>query len=254
MLTKDNELLEILKISASAVKSYDQCPRKYFFNYIQRAPKKHWAHFDLGNICHNTLEIFHEVYMKEGTEKRSLKQIMSYAFSVTRQNFKHVEDSMLLDAKDMLMDYLQFVKNNGMPLVKGVETPFEFNITEDIVIRGFIDRIDVMKDGRFRIVDYKTTKNVKYLDAFQLSVYGLWLQREYPNIDSFTGSYVLLRHGSKFKDYDFNIEDVEKTKKELIEYATNIREENEWTPIPTILCNWCDFKEICPAQQMQQSW
>ena len=128
MLTKDNELLEILKISASAVKSYDQCPRKYFFNYIQRAPKKHWAHFDLGNICHNTLEIFHEVYMKEGTEKRSLKQIMSYAFSVTRQNFKHVEDSMLLDAKDMLMDYLQFVKNNGMPLVKGVETPFEFNI------------------------------------------------------------------------------------------------------------------------------
>ncbi len=248
LLVKDHKL-ELLKISASSVKSFDQCPRKYFFNYIQRAPKKQWDHFDLGNICHKTLEIFHKIYKKEGTKKRSLDKIMSYAFSVIRQDFKHVTDSMLLEAKNMLLDYLQFVKKNGMPIVKGVETPFEFNITEDILIRGFIDRIDIMKDGRFRIIDYKTTKNVKYLDKFQLLVYGLWLQREYPSVDSFRGSYVLLRHGSKLKDYDFNINDVEKTKKELITYAKNIREENDWTPIPTILCNWCDFKEICPSQQ-----
>ena len=39
--------LELIKLSASAVKSYESCPRKYFFNYIQKAPKKQWDHFFL---------------------------------------------------------------------------------------------------------------------------------------------------------------------------------------------------------------
>ena len=101
---------ELIKLSASSVKSYEQCPRKYFFNYIQRAPKKQWDHFDLGNLCHKTLEVFHEVYIREGTKKRSLGKIMSYAFSVARKDFTHVSDSMLTDAKDMLADYLKSVK------------------------------------------------------------------------------------------------------------------------------------------------
>jgi len=241
--------LELIKLSASAVKSYEQCPRKYFFNYIQKAPKKQWDHFDLGNLCHKTLEIFHEVYIREGTKKRSLGKIMSYAFSVARQDFKHVTDQMLAEAKDMLADYLKAVKKNGMPVVKGVEASFKFNITDDILIRGFVDRLDILKDGRFRIIDYKTTKNVKYLDDFQLLIYGIWLKEEYPHVEAFKGAYVLLRHGSKLKEYDFNMEDVERVKKELIEYAQKIRDEDQWTPIPTMLCNWCDFKEICPAQQ-----
>ena len=106
-----------------------------------------------------------------------------------------------------------------------------------------------MKDGRFHIIDYKTTKNAQYLDEFQLLVYGLWLKREYPDIKEFRGSYVLLRHGSKLKSYDFNAEDVDQIEKDLISYASKIREEDTWTPVPHRLCNWCDFKSICPAQK-----
>lgn len=247
-MTQANKETQIIKLSASAVKTYDQCPKKYYFNYIERAPRKQWAHFDLGNLCHKALELFHEIYMKDGTSKKTLAKLMGHCFSKARKDFPNMNDEMLTEAKELLSDYLASVKANGMPNVKGVETEFKFNITEDILIRGFLDRLDIMKDGRFHIIDYKTTKNVKYLDPFQLLVYGLWLRREYPTMETFKGSYVLLRHGSSLKSFDFNLEDVDGIEKELISYANKIRNEDTWTPIPTALCNWCDFQSICPAQ------
>jgi CRISPR/Cas system-associated exonuclease Cas4 (RecB family) len=252
-IKNDKRETQLIKLSASAVKTYDQCPKKYFFNYIERAPRKQWDHFDLGNLCHETLELFHLSYMKDGTSKRTLGETMSVSFAEARKKFPKMTDSMLLEAKDMLRIYLQTVKQNGMPNVKGVETSFSFNLTENILVRGFLDRLDIMKDGRFHIIDYKTTKpkSAKYLDEFQLLVYGLWLKREYPKIESFKGSYLLLRADSMLKSFDFNVADVERIEKDLISYASKIREENIWTAIPTPLCNWCDFKGICPAQK---SW
>jgi RecB family exonuclease len=240
---------QIIKLSASAIKTYEQCPKKYYFNYIEQVPKKQWDHFDLGNLCHKTLEIFHGIYMRDGlTKKKTLSNLMSHSFSIARNDFKNMNDTLVSEAKDMLAEYLKVVQKQGMPLVKGVEQSFTFNLTETVLMRGFIDRIDVLKDGRFRIIDYKTTKNDKYLDDFQLLIYGLWLKKDHPDIKSFKGAYVLLRHGCKMKEYEFNIEDINKIEKKLISYSEKIKTENQWTPIPTALCNWCDFKDICPAQ------
>jgi RecB family exonuclease len=239
----------LLKLSASSIKSFEQCPRKYYFNYIQKAPKKQWAHFDLGNLCHKALEIFHKTYMAEGTTKRSLSQLMSYSFSIARKGFLNVNDEIMSDAKNMLMEYLQSVKNNGMPVVKGCETSFDFKVIENVIIRGFVDRIDILEDGKFRIIDYKTTKDARYLDKFQLLVYGLWLKEKHPHIECFQGAYVLLKHGSKIKEFDFNLQDIDKVREEIISYAHKIRTEKNWKPIPTRLCDWCDFKEICDAHK-----
>jgi ATP-dependent helicase/DNAse subunit B len=243
---------KLLKISASAIKTYEQCPRKYFYNYVERAPRKQWDHFDLGNLCHKALEIFHLIYMEEGLKKKkSLNKLMSHSFSQARKSFPKMSNKLVAEAKDLLTDYLKSVQDNGMPVVKGVETAFNLKLGKDVLLRGFLDRLDVMKDARFEIVDYKTTKNEKYLDDFQLLVYGLWLKNEHPDIDSFRGSYILLRHGSKMKSFDFNMRDVDKLEKKLIDYSSKIKGEEEWAPVPSMLCNWCDFKEICPAQK---SW
>jgi putative RecB family exonuclease len=114
-----------------------------------------------------------------------------------------------------------------------------------------LDRIDVLKDGRFHIVDYKTNKNPKFLDPFQLLVYGLWLKQEYPNVESFKASFILLRHKSTRKEYEFNLRDLNEARKKIIKFAEQINASNlgnNWMPIPNHLCNWCDYKNICPAQ------
>lgn len=245
--------LQLLKVSASSMKTFDQCPKKYFYNYIAREPKKQWDHFDLGNLCHKVLEIFHETYMNEGAPGGSLSKLMGHSFAEGRKEFVHAKNDIIVEAKNLIEGYLKYVSQNGMPHVKGVETSFKLNITDDILVRGYLDRVDILpKNGIFHIVDYKTTKNKRYLEPFQLLIYGLWLQSEYPDIKEYKASYVLLRHGSSSKSYNFNREDLEKVKKKIIHFAESIRVsdlEDNWLPIPGPLCNWCDFKKLCPTQQ-----
>ena len=249
--------VEILKLSASSMKTYEQCPLKYYYNYIEKAPRKQWDHFDLGNLCHKALEIFHQKYIEEGTAKGSLSKLMSYSFTEARKSFKKLNDKILGEAKKLLSDYLKIVSMSGMPLVRGVETSFKFHVNENILIRGYLDRVDVMKDGRFHIVDYKTTKNTKYLEPFQLLIYGLWLKHTYPHVDNFKASYVLLRHKSKTKSYEFNSNDIKACEKKIIKFAEKINtsiENDIWVPIPTRLCDWCDFQSICPTQISNKGW
>lgn len=248
-MTKKLKELQLIKLSASSVKTYETCPRKYYFNYIQKAPKKDWAHFDLGNLCHRTLEMFHNYYIQNGNSKKSLNKIMGDSFAKARLEYPNLSNNLVAEAKKMVSDYLKAIQKSDMPMVKFCEKDFDFSISDDVMIRGFIDRLDITKDGKFKIMDYKTTKNVQYLDPFQLLVYGIWLKEEYPEIKEFIGAYVLLRHQSKLKEYTFNLLDIEDAKKKLLSYAKNIKEENTWITIPSKLCNYCDFKDICPAQQ-----
>ena len=99
----------LIKLSASAVKSYEQCPRKYFFNYIERAPKRQWDHFDLGNLCHKSLELFHEAHLKNSVKKKTLAKIMQSSFTEARKDFPKMHDIALTEAKEMLSDYFKFI-------------------------------------------------------------------------------------------------------------------------------------------------
>jgi len=249
---KDSEAEpKIIKLSASAVKTYESCPKKYYYNYIEKVARKQWPHFDLGNLCHITLEKFHEIYMVTGLKGYgTYTNLMGKCFEESRKEFPNMNINLVKEAKDMLMIYLERIKSEGMPNVIGVEAGFNMDIGDNIIVRGFLDRLDIMKDGLYHIVDYKTTRNKKYLDPFQLSIYGLWLKREYPEIKEFVGSYSLLRHNSELLTYKFNLEDLDKTKKKLLEYADKISNENTWITLPTRLCDWCDFQEVCPAHDM----
>lgn len=244
--------IQIIKLSASSIKTYKDCPRKYFYSYIERLPQKEHDYFELGNLCHRTLELFHDLYKEGSTKFDTLNKLMSHCFTEAKKEGKKLTPQIIEDAKGMLMDYLKSVINK-VPEVKETEQAFDFMINEDIRIRGFIDRVDLQPDGTLQVVDYKTTKDPKYLDPMQLLIYGLALRNQYPEMTRYKASYVLLKHKSKFMDFNFGLADLQKVEAEIIKYGETIRNENEWQPIPTRLCNWCDFKDVCPSQQ-RGSW
>ena len=69
--------------------------------------------------------------------------------------------------REVIQEYLNNIKKNGMPNVIGVEMPFSFNIDDKSVVRGYIDRVDRVAPGEYRVVDYKTSKNEKYLSELK---------------------------------------------------------------------------------------
>lgn len=243
----------ILTLSPSRIKTYQQCPRKYYYNYVAKLPRKDWAHFQLGTFVHGALEYFHAEYRNDSGQL-NLKGMMKEAFKMQREKTKKenidtdLPSEILLEARDLLSEYLKRMETIGIGSeILSLEEDFNLPINEKFSVQGIVDRIDRDRDGIMHIKDYKTTKNIKYMEPFQLQVYGIHLTQRYPDIDRFRGSYIMLRHGGKHISYDFNAEDVQKQRQAVLDYAIKITEEERWIMKPGPLCNWCDFNDPCLA-------
>lgn len=234
----------LIKLSASSTKTFEQCPRKYYYTYIEKLPKKSWAHLKLGTFCHRVLELFHKQWILN--KNLNLVDLIGNCFLTARgeDDFIGMLPDQLEEAKEMLQEYLFGVEKRGMPNTLFVEEPFKISV-DKFLLRGFMDRIDIDPDGLFHIVDYKTTKNEKYLDDFQLLVYGMALKSKYPDMDRFRGSYVLLRKGSKLVTNEYSMHDVYKCEKKILDFGIRIEQEQKWEKRPGPLCNWCDFYDTC---------
>ena len=237
-----------INLSPSRVGTYQQCARKYYYNYIQHLPTKDWPHFDLGHLVHGALEFFHEEFRKDGSDV-NLRRLMKNSFKAQRDKMekeKVLSDETLLEARDLLSDYLNSIENKGIgSTIISLEKKFRIPLNDNVYVNGILDRLDVDNDGTYHIKDYKTNKNKKYMKPFQLCVYGIYMLNKYPDIDHFRASYIMMRFGGKYISYDFNRSDVQKCKIDLIQYADRIAEEKKWTPKQSKLCDWCDFKSTC---------
>jgi RecB family exonuclease len=237
-----------LTISISKVKTYKQCPRRYYYSYIEKLPKQDWDHFTLGTFVHGVLEHFHNEY-KEDPGELNLKKLMKECFFKQKEKMdldKPIAKEILNEAHSILSIYLKNIEEKGIgSKVLKLEEEFVVYLNEKHKLKGVIDRTDLDKDGILHIKDYKTNKNTKYMDHEQLRAYGIFLLKNNPNIELFRGSYIMLRFGTLHLNYDFNLDDVDKAKKDLVSYAEKISEDERWLVKPSKLCDWCDFKNIC---------
>lgn len=151
----------------------------------------------------------------------------------------------------MMLDYLKLVsedkKNNISANVLGCEKDFSLQLTENIVLNGCIDRIQLDPDGILHIADYKTSKDKKYLkeDWFQLLTYAFIMYQDDPTLDKIRGSYIMLRHNFEYITKEFNKDEIIEVGSKYIDYATKMQNELDFSANPTALCNYCSFLEHC---------
>jgi len=245
-----------LILSVSRAKTYHQCPRRYYYNYIEKLPKLDWDHFDLGTLVHGVLEFFHkELRNDESLSGVNIKKLMKESFQKQRLKMEKgtkehppivFKNEVLLEARDLLREYMDNLTLKGIGSnILELEDEFEIKLSEKYLIKGVVDRLDIDHDGTYHIKDYKTNKNPKYMEPSQLQAYGIYLLNKFPNITKYRGSYIMMRFNGMLISYDFTIEDVEKEKRKLIECADLITEEERWIARPSNLCDWCDFKSVC---------
>lgn len=258
-----------LYLSPSSVKTYEQCPRKYYYNYIKKLPKKEMIHLHLGTFCHDVLEQFHialpdanivcdsedgtscEDYDKNEQCVHVYRRLMNQIFPERKKVLAEEEKiilpkQQLTEAQIMVKDYIENLDYETASSVLYNERKFVFPLTDKYMANGIMDRIDV-RDGVYHLVDYKTNKNAKYMEPFQLYVYGLALDT-YDDIDGDTSSIVALYKMLRLnRELPYKITPYEKDecKRKLIEFGDKITSDQKWIMKAGPLCNWCDYKDIC---------
>jgi putative RecB family exonuclease len=241
---------EELRLSVSKTKTFLDCKAKYKFNYIEKLPKKDWDHHTFGKFCHSVLEHFHKQYL-EGC-LLPYNTVMNDSWKVAWAEYKDkMTPTMKKDCWDLINKYLKLVslqKGQFPANVIAVEKRFDFQVTENLVLNGAIDRIQLDDDDVIHVCDYKTAKNKKYLknDWFQLLTYAYVIVTEDPSIKKVRGSYILLRHDFEYMTVEFDLPEILKVKDKFVEYARQMNTETEFKPNPTPLCNFCDFQNLCP--------
>ena len=249
----------MIKLSVSSMDTFDNCPKKYNYRYIEKVKvdAQPQAFTEFGSCAHLILELFHQRANKD-TNPEDYSKIMkecfvqalkdpqfdptilrSYAWSPTgdRPGLEYL--------KEISQSYLDKIKKDGMPNVIGTEVPYELELRKGVVIRGFIDRIDMPEPGHYRVIDYKTSKDPKYLKSFQLLVYSLAISNLYPDVEKISGSFMLLKHNFKEVDYNFGTMEIDNCARTIIKKADSILTEKSWKKNPTKLCDFCDYKNLC---------
>jgi RecB family exonuclease len=136
-------------------------------------------------------------------------------------------------------------KNFHVPLA--VEYGFEFEI-EGVPVKGFVDRVDKLADGRLAVIDYKTGKK---LATGRLEVDAQLTMYQYA-CETLLGAEVgelIFYHLPTLKEHRASrrgTQLVDELKSRVVTTADAITKE-KFDPKPDeMVCRWCDYKPICP--------
>lgn len=241
-----------LRLSVSKTKTFEQCRKQFHFSYILKMPRKEMSYHILGKFAHKVLEDFHQAYIN-GSILPHHKE-MGLAFKAAQLEYgTKMTPEMTQECHAILGNYLRLLASgeNRFNTVKNVlsaEKEFFLPISDQVILNGFIDKIQLDEDGILHVADYKTTeKGAKYLrkDAFQLITYAYTMLQEDPTIKKIRASYILLRHNFEYITFEFSADQILAVKDKYLAYAESIRNEKEYSATTSALCNFCDFLPLC---------
>ena len=120
-----------------------------------------------------------------------------------------------------------------------------------LLLRGFVDRVDIAPTGQIRVVDYKTGKaphpafEAKAL--FQMKFYALVLWRTRGVVPAmlqlvYLGSGELLRYCPDEAD----LRATERKVEALWKAISLAQRTGDWRPRRSALCGWCAHQALCP--------
>lgn len=173
--------------SATSLKVYLQCQRKYYLQYISKIKEHNFSlkpqNFELGSIVHAVLESF----FKENS--RIDTSVNREYFSEKLSSYQNKNPFLTLDLelwKKYLSDFVENEKKEFLKEKKVIHTELRFTVPYcGLTLTGSIDRVDKYdKQDYYEIIDYKTSaslsmdtlRNYEKSVDFQLEFYYIALQ------------------------------------------------------------------------------
>jgi len=242
----------ITYLSYSQVGTFKRCPLQYKYKYILKIPTPLSSSASFGISIHQALKDFYDLLKerKKADKKKLLKILDDCWIKEGYSSSKH-QQKMYRKAQQFLKKYYQ--KNFPKRIsVVGLEQSFTARIDKNLKIGGRFDRVDKIEKG-IEIIDYKTgkIKTQKEVDkSLQMTFYALGaVDRGVYNKtpENIKLSFYFLKEQKKVSTKRTK-QELQKAEKEIVGTAEQI-EKSDFLPKPSPLCDFCDYKLLCPAWQ-----
>lgn len=183
--------------SASKFQTFLDCPRKFYFNYVDKifpsvSLENDFDSLISGTISHKIIEVFHKTHATEEELPALTKKIMQEFIQeeqLTLTPEKFLKHELVFNQRSM--NGIRFLKNIdqllGTPVAWSIEE--EFSFTDSYKLNGKIDCLGRLNNTIF-LLDFKSTKygassnkEVENLDSLQLWTYAKAAARSIENFE-----------------------------------------------------------------------
>jgi DNA helicase-2/ATP-dependent DNA helicase PcrA len=243
-------LAEPLKLSASAVDNYRRCPQQYAFNYLWSLKESPRAMLSFGSVVHTTIRRAME-RLKKGAKLpfEEVQRIYETEWNSAGYEDDYQEQEYKKDGLEQLKVFYAAMLAEA-PIILGQEKGFELPLANDVILTGRMDQVNSLGGKDVEIVDYKTGKPKKDVDArkdLQLSIYALAAKEIFEwNPVRLVFHYLQNNERQETTRDAKQLADAEQMVQET---AANIRA-GAFPVRPGFACRSCAYKLICPEWEV----
>ncbi|MGE5291654.1 MAG: RecB family exonuclease [Micromonosporaceae bacterium] len=259
-ITPEPELVPVIgALSPSRAGDFMTCPLLYRFRVLDRLPEPPSPAAARGTLVHAVLErLFDRPSLDRtaGTARALLEpewqRLLDTEPELSQMFASDAErDAWFAEAHTMLDRYFALEDPRRLEPAQR-ELYVETVLESGLLLRGYIDRLDIAPNGDVRVVDYKTgTAPRAEFEAralFQMKFYALVLWRLHGQIPRllqlmYLGNGEVLRYAPDEAD----LRATERKTEAIWRAIERAMSRQDWRPRPSKICDWCAHKALCPA-------
>nr|WP_233188405.1 PD-(D/E)XK nuclease family protein [Actinomyces qiguomingii] len=247
-----------MALSPSRAKDFMQCPLLFRLRTVDRLPEPGSLATHKGTLVHAVLERLYDLPAQDRTSQAAL-DLLPGQWEAHRANNPTVMELFddptqvgpwLQQAEELISAYFRL--ENPRRLEPAERELFVQTHTRDgLLLRGFIDRLDIAPDGAMRVVDYKTGRSpgprFQEEALFQMRFYALVLWRLRGRAPARL-QIVYLKDG-RILTHDPRLPELEATEARLARIWDEVEDcaaAGDFAPHASRLCDWCAFQALCP--------
>ncbi len=251
-------------LSPSRAADFKTCPLLYRFRTIDRLPERKSLAAVRGTLVHTVLEKLYDLPAGERTPDAA-RELLAPAWEelsadpAVTELFQAAEtgepapslDQWLVSAGKLVDAYFSLEDPTRIQ-PEGREQLVEVTLPDGLLLRGFVDRLDVARNGALRVVDYKTgsmpREAFESKALFQMKFYALVLWRTRGVVAS---QLKLLYLGDgdalTYAPDEGELVRFERTLQAIWAAIERAVATQDFRPNRTRLCDWCDHQALCPS-------
>lgn len=246
-------------LSPSRAGDFLTCPLLYRFRTVDRLPEPFSPAAVRGTVVHKVLEDLFDLPAHDRTPERARDLLVPTWDQLLEGEPALVEmfggegpevASWLTSCRAVLDRYFTLEDPRRLEPAER-EVYVETLLESKLLLRGFVDRVDVAPNGMIRVVDYKTGRSPGELfeasALFQMKFYALVIWRTRGVIPAML-QLIYLGNGEMLR-YEPDEQDLLATERKLEAIWLAIRsaqDSGDWRPRRSGLCAWCAHQAICP--------